>query len=281
MSEALQVIPSHAPGRLLTPEQIELLKRTVAADATDDEFGVFMIVCERLKLDPFAKQVYLIKRWNNDARREVMTVQPSIDAFRLVAERSAMYRGQEGPFWCGPDGVWVDVWLSPTPPAAAKVGVVRAGWPHPLWAVATWNSYAQRKKDGNPSAMWAKMPELMLAKVAESLALRKAFPQDLSGLYTPEEMAQADAHAIDVDAVTTRSEVAVLSREQLGVLREHRLRLEWGEDDMIAFVCENSPADHPKKLSPQDADRLAAILATYPDPPTSTADADVIDVEAA
>lgn len=195
MSNQVTVLPGHSLVADQWPqEKIDLLKRTICKGATNDELEMFLSICKRTQLDPFARQIYAIKRWDNSLGREVMQTQTSIDGQRLVAERTGKYLGQEGPLWCGEDGVWKEIWVSSKPPVAAKVIVYKKGSEKGFPAVAHWHEYAQFKKDKTLTKMWSERGAGQLGKCAESLALRKGFPQELSGLYTKEEFPPPEDH---------------------------------------------------------------------------------------
>lgn len=149
----------------------------------DEDMLLFLYVAKRTGLDPLTKQIYAIYRWNTKLGREAMTMQASIDGMRLVAQRTKGYAGQD-------DVVFDDE--TKKQPAKATVTVYKqmGGQRVSFTASARWSEYCQTNKAGMPTGMWAKMPYLMLGKCAEALALRKAFPNELSGIYAAEEMGQ-------------------------------------------------------------------------------------------
>ncbi|PRA13294.1 phage recombination protein Bet [Arthrobacter sp. MYb211] len=183
--------------------QVATLAQLGVVNADRANLAVFFHQSKRTGLDPFAKQIYMIarnsKEWDPERREKVnkvkYTIQTGIDGYRLIARRGAdkakVALSVDDTQWCGMDGVWQDVWLSPQPPLAAKVTVWR-GNEH-FSSVALWHEYVQTYYDKDsqqqvPNSMWKKMPASQLAKCAEALAYRKAFPLDLSGIYTDEEM---------------------------------------------------------------------------------------------
>lgn len=178
-----------------TEEQGAVLRQSgISDDVTAAELSGFLHLCQRTGLDPFSRQIYLIGRKDKRAGRVVYAPQTGIDGYRVVARRATAASGgtygYEDTMWCDGSGRWRDVWLADAPPAAAKVTVLRDGQRYS--AVALYREYVQTGWESKPIGMWGKMPASQLAKCAEALALRKAFPHDLGGVYTAEEMAQTD-----------------------------------------------------------------------------------------
>ena len=161
-----------------TPDQVQLISSTIAPGCTNDELRLFAYACQRTGLDPFSKQIYAIKRGGK------MTIQAGIDGLRAIAERTGQLDGSLTE-WIGEEGDWRDVWLGSKPPAAAKTTIWRKGSQHPFVGVARFADYNAGQ------GLWSKMPAAMIAKCSEALALRKAFPADMSGVYTTDEMDQA------------------------------------------------------------------------------------------
>jgi phage recombination protein Bet len=194
----LATVEQHGSALALDPKQTDwnpaqraVLVQLGVDKATDGDLQVYHHVCQRTGLDPFARQIYMIERQGKQ------TIQTGIDGYRLVARRS-VDRSREtlsigAPEWCDADGHWHEVWLQDGPPGAARVTVYRNGEAFP--AIALWREYVQTTWKNNQeivTKMWRSRPAGQLAKCAEALALRKAFPQDLSGIYVDAEMDKAD-----------------------------------------------------------------------------------------
>lgn len=166
--------------RTMTEEDVQVLKTTICRGASDAELGLFVATCKHTGLDPFMRQIHAVFRNTNVGTKSnpdwqpVMTIQIGIDGYRLVADRTGLTEGMDGPFW-SPDGKdWYDF---PDPAAQfAKVSIWRKGVPRAFTTVCRLDAYAQ------DNHMWKDMGPEQLAKCAEALALRRAFPAEMAGL---------------------------------------------------------------------------------------------------
>lgn len=194
-----------------TQRQIAALKQLgVSNNVTNADLDIFLAQSKRTGLDPFSKQIYMIGRrqkiGNTDQYEIKQTIQVGIDGLRAIAHRVAQQCHEvfsmSDTLWADNNGAWHDVWLAPTPPAAAKVSVKRGGGV--FSAVALFKEYAPIYK-GKLSGMWASKPALMIAKCAEALALRKAFPTDMSGIYTDDEMENVKDYSEPVESTGAKT----------------------------------------------------------------------------
>ena len=166
---------------VVLPTQLALIKKTVAAGATADELELYLYDCQRQGVHPLDKLIHFTKR---GGKYVPIT---SIDFLRMQAAKTCEYAGADDAVYTGEPG---------KPGFAASMTVYRmvAAFRCAWTATARWEEYFPGETQGH---MWRKMPHVMLAKVAESLVLRKAFADRLHGLYTHEEMAQAQKAAPD------------------------------------------------------------------------------------
>ena len=173
----------------ITPEQVDLVKSVVFKGATDEELKLFFFECRRRGVHPLDRLIHPVVRKDKDGTRRV-SFQTSIDLFRSEAEGTGEYRGQKDVEY----GNMVE-WdkIDKKVPEWAKATIKRYD-EHTneiieVSAQAYWEEYYPGEQLG---FQWRKMPRLMLGKCAEALALRKAFPRKLAGLYTFEEMQLTD-----------------------------------------------------------------------------------------
>lgn len=163
-------------------EKMALIQKTYGKDLTPLEFELFMSVAKSRGLDPVMSQIHAVKRRDGESSEKRLTIQVAIDGYRLIAERTGAYAGKDKT-------VFIYDKDNKTYPKTAEVTVYKIvqGQRVAFTETANWSEYFPGDRMG---FMWKKMPETMLGKCAEAKALRSAFPNDLSGLFVPEEIQQ-------------------------------------------------------------------------------------------
>ena len=186
-----------------TLDQMQVIKSMYAKGLTDHEFLAYAMICKRVNLDPLAKQIYAIKRNNT------LTIQTSIDGYRLIAERTGKYApGKDTEYFYDNDGQLL----------GAK-SYVKKQTPDGVWH--EFSSTAMLVEYKGTSPLWNRMPHVMIEKCAEARALRKAFPAELCSLYTHDEMQQADVLPVSSEDQSDSVDLNVLKK----ISKEQRLKI--------------------------------------------------------
>lgn len=250
MTNTLAVAPNGHPGGNLAVDQhrgelsasdLETLRATVLKGASDAQLRMYARTCRSRGLDPFAKEIH---GWaGRDGAVEIVV---GIDGLRTLAEGSGEYRGQDGPWYCGQDKEWTEVWLGPGKPLASKVCVKREGM-EPVCSVALLSECERN------TPVWRTQLSTMLAIRAEAQAIRRLFPRQTTGLYAegelpdPEEaetpvepsrpaqahVARPEVTPVHAEAVDAETGEIQPSKEELGAqIKRIRDLLGWTQDNV-------------------------------------------------
>lgn len=269
----MNTVAKYQPALPTTPRdytgsQLSLIKRTVAKDCNNDEFDLFMEVCRRAGFDPFRKQVYAFVFSKDKPDKRQLAIVTGIDGYRVVAARNRDYRPDEKPARITYDEALKNPDTNPLGIEKAVVSAYRfaeGGW-HELSAEAYWDEFApieeeydwvdtgevwqdsgKPKKTKRPTGKaklakdsWRKMARVMISKCAEAQALRKGWPEELSGIYTDDEMEQA--FASDRTASQT-VEIADQERREALVHAKDAVPLQWKAGEDIVYETAGGLAD--------------------------------------
>lgn len=235
--------------------QVAALRQIGVDTNSAADIDVFFHQAQATGLDPFKREIYMI------TRKGKPTIQTGIDGFYKIANRvGGGDWGIDSTMWCGQDGQWADVWLATQPPSAAKVTVHRGN--------ATFTAVAITREYRAQGPMWDKMPSRMIAKCAEALAIRMAFPDDLSGLYTSDEMG-AERQA---DTVAARRQAR--PSVDWHPIPDMAKQLGWSPDQAKTFTAQTigRPFNQLSDLTQDEVDHVARAMLD-----TTTVDAEVVD----
>jgi len=236
---------------ILTPKHIDLIKTQIANKATKQEFELFLMMAYRTRLDPLMKQLYFIKYGDK------VSYVTSIDGYRIIAHRTNEFAGTDEPKYDYDKNGKVTH-------CTVTVHKMVLGEKCGFTAKVKFDEYTTGQN------LWKKMPETMIAKVAEAHALRKAFPQDLSGIYTTDEMDQAG----NGKSKNQSDDVQMVNKSQVIKIKEIMNKKEITVERLKAFVKKAFKTDSVANLTRAQANTLIRKMSEMPDPEPAEAEED-------
>jgi phage recombination protein Bet len=218
-------LAKHGDAPVWNEEQVALVKRTVAKDATNDELKMFMHLSGKYNLDPFAKEIWFLKMGGTP------TITTSRDGYLKIANEHPAFDGLAS------DVVYAKDSFSKTPEGVnhtygvgdrgailgAYALIFRKDRKFPIYVFAPMKDYQK------PSNIWKTYPHAMILKVAEAMALKRAF--SLSGLVTVEELGTPDTkETVDAQFTHVAPEKETPAPTQVHSLREEpEFKLDWSK----------------------------------------------------
>ena len=234
---------------MLTPKHKELIQKRIAPNATKEELELFFMMAYRTRLDPLLSQLYFIKYKNRKTGEEKVSYVTSIDGYRIIAHRTGMFDGIDEPIYGYDKNGQLE---------SCTVKLYRKDSEHAFSATVDFKEYNAGRN------LWLTMPKTMLAKVAEAHALRKAFPQDLSGVYTQDEMDQAERSSAPQTALP--APVAMFNKSQWAKVKALLEQKEKTTEQLKAFLQKAFNTQSFKEVTYQQGQKLIEILTKLPDP---------------
>jgi len=199
----------------LSPDIIRKYLVSGEGKITDQEMMMFIKLCEYQKLNPFLREVYLIKYGSSPA-----TMVTGKETFLKRAYRHDKYRGHQTGISEDGKVAWAEVSVQ--------------DYKVPIRCEVDYDEYVGRKKDGAVNKMWKSKPRTMLKKVALVQALREAFPETFGGMYSQEEINTVDAELLPDKVLESEDiEIVYINEDQLvTIIEEIKVR----KIDLVKFL---------------------------------------------
>lgn len=219
-------------------KDLDLIKRTIAKNATNEELDLFLIRCKTLGLNPLKPGQIFFMKYGNSAG----TIVVGRDGFRALAARTGKHRGTTTGVIRNDKGEVTHGYAE----------VYRADWTHPARVESSMAEYCKN------TPIWKDLPETMIQKVAECAALRMAFPDELGGVYGEDERVVSEPHVTVTRHVEVQVENLIDRPAFEAILQPNVAHVENPSD---AYVFKTGGARKGKPLTAFTKERLMEFIA--------------------